>query len=105
MEIYVNLLLVALVTVYVVDISGFTESWRSLVASWLHIPSLRPLPPFDCSTCMTWWMCIIYSILTGEFSLFTIAFAALLSFLSIPFGQVMIFIREWIVWVINRYMP
>ena len=28
MNIYIDLILVALVTIYIVDISGFTESWR-----------------------------------------------------------------------------
>ena len=105
MNIYTHLLLVALVTIYIVDISGFTESWRSLVATKLHISRLRPLPPFDCGKCMTWWVCLIYPICTGDISLGTIAFAALLSHLSNPIGEGLIFIREWITWIINRFMP
>lgn len=103
--IYIELLMVALVTIYIVDISGFTESWRSLVAAKLHIGKMKPLPPFDCGKCMTWWVCLIYALCVGQFSLWTIAFAALLSHLSIPIGQTLIFIREWITWVINKLMP
>lgn len=105
MNIYIDLILVALVTIYIVDISGFTESWRSLVATKLHIGKMKPLPPFDCGKCMTWWVCLIYALCVGQFSLWTIAFAALLSHLSIPIGQTLIFIREWITWVINKLMP
>lgn len=105
MEIYIDLLLVALVTIYVVDISGFTDSWRNLIATKLHIAKMRALPPFDCAACMTWWVCLIYSIITGDISLGTIAFTALLSLLSIPIGQTMIFIRESITWIINKLMP
>jgi hypothetical protein len=70
--IYIDLLLVALVTIYVVDISGFTESWRSLVATKLHVSRLKPLPPFDCGKCMTWWVCLIYALCTGHLSHMTI---------------------------------
>ena len=105
MNIYIDLLLVAAITIYVVDVSGFTESWRSLVATKLHLTRMRDLPPFDCGQCMTWWVCLIYPIITGDISLGTIAFAALLSLLSIPIGQVMIFIREWITHIINKLMP
>ena len=105
MTIYLELLLVALVTIYIVDISGFTESWRGLLAKSLHIKSMRPLPPFDCGKCMTWWICLIYSLCVGEFTLWTVAYSALLSHLSIPLGQAMIFIREWITWVTNKLMP
>ena len=105
MGIYVDMLLVALVTIYIVDISGFTESWRDALARMLHISRLRPLPPFDCGKCMTWWVCLIYPVCTGDISLGTVAFAALLSHLSIPIGESLIFIREWMNTIIDRLMP
>lgn len=105
MNIYTHLVLVALVTIYIVDISGFTQSWRDALARWLHITHLRPLKPFDCGLCMTWWVCLVYPMFTGDFSLGTIAFSALLSHLSNPIGEAMIFIREWMIWVLNKLMP
>lgn len=104
-NIYIDLILLALVTIYVVDVSGFTESWRGLLMEILRINRMRPLKPFDCGTCMTWWVCLIYPIITGDISLGTIAFSALLSLLANPLGQVMIFIREWITWITNKLMP
>lgn len=103
---YIDIILVALVTIYIVDLSGFTESWRSLVARWLKVKALKPLPPFDCGQCMTWWVCIAYSLVVGSFSLPMLAFIALLAFLSIPIGQVLIFIREGLLlairWLMDR---
>ena len=106
-NIYIDLILVALVTIYIVDISGFTESWRSALARSLKISesAMRPLKPFDCGKCMTWWVCLIYPICTGDISLGTIAFAALLSHLSNPIGEGLIFIREWITWIFDKLMP
>ena len=103
--IYLELLMVALVTIYIVDISGFTDSWRGLVARSLHLTRLRPLPPFDCGKCMTWWVCFIYALCTGHLTLWTIAFSALLSHLSVTIGGILIFIREWISWITNKMMP
>ena len=105
MGIYIDLLLVALITIYIVDISGFTQSWRSLVATKLNISRLRPLPPFDCGKCMTWWVCLIYALCTGQLSLPVIAYSALLSHLSNPIGEALIFIRECLTWLLNRIMP
>ena len=106
-NIYIDLTLVALVTIYIVDISGFTESWRTALARYLKISesAMRPLKPFDCGKCMTWWVCLIYPICTGDISLGTIAFAALLSHLSNPIGEGLIFIREWITWIFDKLMP
>ena len=107
MKIYIDLLMVALITIYIVDISGFTESWRAALARSLKISEsvMRPLKPFDCGKCMTWWVCLIYPICTEDISLGTIAFAALLSHLSNPIGELMIFIREWMIQIIDRLMP
>ena len=107
MSIYLQLLLVASITIYIVDLSGFTQSWRSALARRMHIneTNLRPLKPFDCSLCMTWWVCLGYALIEGQLSLPVIAYSALLSFLSVPIGQAMIFIREWASWLIDKLMP
>ena len=104
-SVFTDLLLVASVTIYIVDISGFTDSWRSALARALHIKQLRPLPPFDCGKCATFWACLIYSAFNWGITLPIIAFAAALSFLSVPIGNAMIFIREWVLWIIDKLLP
>ena len=105
MNIYIDLFLVALVTIYIVDISGFTEAWKSALARWLKVSAIRPIRPFDCGKCMAWWVCLIYAICTGHLSLGTMAFSALMSHLSITIGSALILIREWIAWIIDKLMP
>lgn len=94
MKIYTDILLLALLTIYIVDVSGFTQSWRSLLARWLKVKELRPLPPFDCGQCMTWWVCAIYTLCTYNWMLCDLAYCALLSLLSEPIGQFMHATRE-----------
>lgn len=95
-SIYTDLLLMSLTVSYIVDVSGFTQSWRSALARWLgrSASALRPLPPFDCGKCMTFWACLILTLIEGAFSLPVLAYICLLSCLSVTAGQVFIFIRE-----------
>ena len=101
---YIELLLVAAITIYIVDLSGFTESWRSALTRAIKAKDLKPIRPFDCSLCMTWWVCIIYSLCTESFSLPILAYIAALSFLSIPLGQFFIFLREGMTFLLNKMM-
>ena len=54
MGIYIELLLLAAITTYIVDLSGFTQSWRSALARRLRAKELKPMKPLDCGQCMTW---------------------------------------------------
>lgn len=104
MGIYIQMLMASAVTVYIVDLSGFTESWRSAIARLLHIrpERLRPLPPFDCGQCMTLWVCLLYAICAGHFGLATVAWSAFLAFMSTVTGQVLLLVREGIASLINK---
>lgn len=101
MSIYTNLLLLAVVVVYIVDLSGFTDSWRAGLARLLGVKALRPLPPFDCGKCAVWWTCIIYSLAVHAFTLPVLAYCAALSLFSVTISDIMIFINETINAIIN----
>lgn len=96
MSIYTDILLLTLTVVYIVDVSGFTQSWRSALARWLGTTgsALRPLPPFDCGKCMTFWAGIVLALSEGRLTLPVLAYVCLLSSLSVTIGQFFIFIRE-----------
>lgn len=102
---FIDILLVDLVVIYIVDLSGFTDSWRNLLSRMTGIKNLRTLPPFDCGKCMTWWAGLVYVLINWGWSLPLISYVGLLSFLSVPIGNTMIFIREWITWIIDKLSP
>lgn len=106
MSIYVNLFFLAVVVVYIVDLSGFTQSWRGAVARLAGIsPSrLRPLPPFDCGQCATWWACLVWALCAGELSLPVVAYCAALAFLTGPLGQLALLVRETAYKVVRQLM-
>ena len=94
--IYAELATVAVIVTYIVAVSGFTHAWRSAIARAFRLKEhqLRPLPPFDCATCMTWWTCLAWALYRHDLTLWTVAASAGLSLLSIPIEQFLLLLRE-----------
>ena len=103
MKAIVELILVALITIYVVDLSGFTDTWLKFLSAYKG-RKITELKPFSCSLCMVWWVCLTYLVTTSQLTLSLVAFTALLSFLSIPMGQILVMLREVILHFINKLM-
>lgn len=72
-----DLLLIASVCVFIVDISGWTESWKTALAKWAGVRVPGRVRPFDCSLCCTWWACLLWCICTGRVTLLWLAGCAL----------------------------
>lgn len=102
MSIYLRLFFIALVVVYIVDLSGFTESWRGAFARWLKKPALHPLPPFDCGQCMVWWVTTIRALCLGQLNEAVAAYCAALAFSAIVLGLALDTLRETIISLINK---
>ncbi len=103
MKAIIDLILVALVTIYIVDLSGFTETLLKVISAYKG-RKITELKPFSCSLCMVWWVCLIYAVIVGNLTIPVVALIALLSLLSVPFGQLLILIREAFLKVITKLM-
>ena len=103
MKAIIDLILVALVTIYIVDLSGFTETLLKVISAYKG-RKITELKPFSCSLCMVWWVCLIYAAIAGILTLPVVALIALLSLLSVPSGQLLMLIRESFLKVINKLM-
>ena len=103
MKAIVELILVAMITIYVVDLSGFTDTWLKFLSAYKG-KKITELKPFSCSLCMVWWVCLAYLVTTSQLTLPLVAFSALLSFLSIPMGQILVLLREVMLHIINKLM-
>jgi len=68
MNLYLQMLFATLAVVFIVDLSGFTDSWTGALARWLRSDPehLRPVKPFGCSLCVTWWTCLILAAVSGH---------------------------------------
>lgn len=103
MKAIIDLILVALVTIYIVDLSGFTETLLKVISAYKG-RKITELKPFTCSLCMVWWVCLIYAVIVGNLTIPVVALIALLSLLSVPSGQLLILIRDAFLKVINKLM-
>lgn len=103
MKTIIELILVALVTIYIVDLSGFTETLLKVISAYKG-RKITELKPFSCSLCMVWWVCLIYAVIVGNLTIPVVALIALLSLLSVPFGQFLILIRDAFLKVVNKLM-
>ena len=103
MKAIIDIILVALVTIYIVDLSGFTETLLKAISAYKG-RKITELKPFSCSLCMVWWVCLIYAVIVGNLTIPVVALIALLSLLSVPSAQLLILIREAFLKVINKLM-
>lgn len=84
-------------TVFVVDLSGWTETWTGWLRRWLRKEldgsDIKDLRPFTCSLCMTWWLGLGWLLIRGWFCLETVAFVALVAFLTKPAAELATAVR------------
>lgn len=105
MSIFVELLLIAAVVVFIVDLSGWTQTWLGWLSAFtarFHYPPVRSLRPFSCSTCMVWWCGLGWAWWSGSLTWLVAAYIAGLSFFSITLRELFIFIQESLTGAIAR---
>lgn len=100
-----DILLIAVVTVCIVDISGFTDSWKSafkrLVTRGRMSDPYYTLKPFDCSLCMSFWSGLVYLWVTHSFTLWMVTFLLLISVMTPVIKDFIILIRETLIKIIR----
>ena len=80
-----DLFSILIISVIVIDISGFVHSIKAAIGKFLGIsPNSFRIKPFDCSFCMTFWVSMIYLLVVGRFTLLNIAIVLLLCCLTTP---------------------
>lgn len=108
----IYLLLIALMVVYVYDLTDFSQSMLKVL--WNYAYKNKPFPedlrwtdihpllkPLECSLCAVWWITLIVSICCGWWSLPVMAYCMFLSFMTPVFNNILLFFREFILKCIN----
>ena len=99
-----EILLLAAIVVFVVDLSGFTDSWRRPLSEWLRRKTgytIKHFPPFDCSLCLTFWIGLIWLAVRSAFTLPNVAFVCLAAYFTIPIGTTLTALRDLLLAVLN----
>ena len=105
--IIINILLLATIIVFIVDLSGSIEHLvKPIVKHLLHIPSHKDitLPLIECSLCCTWWCGLIYVCYVSIANAFTfnqflilVFVLSLVSFLTPTLKDLLVLIKDLII--------
>lgn len=85
---YLNLFILQLILVFILDLSGIMIDVKKFVWRFIYgkatidMSYKLSLKPFSCSLCMTWWIGIIWLLVTKEFSMINFGYVALLSYMT-----------------------
>lgn len=101
MNVFLQIFLATTIVVYIVDLSGWTDTWLGWLSRWLGHP-VTSLRPFSCSQCTAWWTGVIIAAVTGNFIIPVLAFSALCGFMAEPIGQLLLAIRDIIERLISK---
>lgn len=99
-----ELFLMACIIVFCIDLSGAMQKLNKLVWDWLYKGVKYvdwEIPLVSCSLCVTWWTGIIYLIFTG-FSVYMLAYVALLAFLTPVIKDVLLYVRELLIYFTDK---
>ena len=107
LTIIINILLLAIIIVFIVDLSGSIEHLvKPIVKHLLHIPPQKDitLPLIECSLCCTWWVGLIYVCWVSIANSFTfnqflilVSVLSVVSFLTPVIKDMLVLIKDLII--------
>lgn len=83
--VYINILLIASVWVFLLDLSGAWNEITTMVSGWLTNGKVKKpfqLKPFSCSLCMTFWSGLVYLLCAGQLTLPNMAYVCLMAYMT-----------------------
>lgn len=93
-----ELFIITVIIVFIIDLSGALDSFKHSI--WKMLFKVIPykedwrLKPFDCSLCMTWWIGLIYILITSQFSILMVGYIALLAFMTPIIKDILILSKD-----------
>lgn len=99
-----KILLIALIWVYICDLSGIVTEISHCFAKLLkiHESNMPSLKPFSCSQCMTFWTGLFYVIFADSFSLASIVVVCLFAFFTTTLRGLLQAVKEYVERFINK---
>lgn len=95
-----DLLFITIIIVFIVDLSGFSETLKEWLSGWLTngriITTKYHLRPFTCSLCLTFWTGLIYLLATGSLSIPYICLVCLLALIASTIKDILLLVKDLI---------
>lgn len=99
----INLIVIMFVVVYVIDLSGFIQDGiEPLLNKIFHTHNAKLKKPWSCSRCMTLWTTLLYIIITGHFTILSIGFCFMLSYITPFINNIEIAVLDWLINLTNK---
>ena len=100
----IDLLLIAVIVSFIIDISGFIDSVKKLIiVKILKFDNYDiSLKPFDCSLCLTFWFGLLYLYMNEALSLPYITVVCLLAFFSTITTSLLLLVKDILISIINK---
>ena len=101
-----KLFVITCIIVFIIDISGFVdEIVKRIYDKYIKVGDyhtlLPKLKPFTCSLCSTFWIGLIYLLITSQFNIIMIGYVCLLAFLTPIIGDIFIMVKDALNKIIN----
>lgn len=108
MKIYFDLLFIAFIYVFGIDICGFWNTISSTIKQLLTKGKMfQPfgLKPFSCSLCMTFWTGAVYLVATHNLTIANLAFVCLVAMLTPRLADFMRVLSDLLAALIDEIRP
>ena len=93
MDVLLDVLLIALITVNITDISGIVQHIEDSLSRWLKLRSVH-IKILECSYCQTHWLGLLYLLISGNLTLFNYAMLLIVCLMTPVMYSMLILIRE-----------
>ena len=104
MELLINILLIAVIAVFIIDLSGAINNLvKPIVRKVLHLSPNADihLPLIGCSLCVTFWVGLIYLLAVKAFALPGIVAVCIVSFLTPIISDTLILCKDILTKIID----
>ena len=104
MELFINILLIAVIAVFIIDLSGAINNLvKPIVRKVLHLSPNADihLPLIGCSLCVTFWVGLIYLLAVKAFALPGVVAVCIASFLTPIISDILILCKDILTKIID----
>lgn len=106
---WLNILLIAVILVIITDLSGIREYIKSHLYFKLrgtyNYPDSWDTPIIhliSCSLCQTWWVGLLYLILTGSLTIPAVAYLLFVAYFTTVIRDILVLIKDLAIKVIDK---
>lgn len=109
MGIILDTLFITIISVLIIDISGFIDSVKRLIFKFLNGKNVKykefSFKPLDCSFCFSFWANLIFLIATNSFSIPFLLMILVWSWSTVYIKELFYLLDAWLIKIFNKLTP